>query len=103
MQLFPTGANSVMVDGVSAPGGAFRLLAPSPDGHEMVFESSPGEVPSLAMTEVRSGLRHGAVRGAVEPWITARPDDTVARGSGDRSEVASSWVLGSADQGDDSR
>ena len=41
MQLFPTGANSVMVDGVAAPDGLFRLLAPSPDGHEMVFESAP--------------------------------------------------------------
>ena len=62
MQLFPTGANSVMVDGVAAPGGLFRLLAPSPDGHEMVFESSPGDVPFLAMTEVRSGLWHGRAR-----------------------------------------
>ena len=96
MQLFPTGANSVMVDGVAAPGGSFRLLAPSPDGHEMVFESGPGDVPFLAITEVRSGLWHGAVRGAVEPWITARPDDTVSRGMGDRSEVASSWTLDGA-------
>ena len=45
------------------------------------------------MREVRSGLWHGAVRGAVEPWITARPDDTVSRGTGDRSEVASTWIL----------
>ena len=96
MQLFPTGANSVMVDGVSAPGGAFRLLAPSSGGHEMVFESGPGDVPFLVMTEVRSGLWHRAVRGAVEPWITARPDDTVSRGMGDRSEVASSWTLDGA-------
>lgn len=93
MQLYPTGANSVMVDGVSAPSGPFRLLAPSTEGHEMVFESGPGDVPSLAMMEVRSGLWHGAVRGAVEPWITARPDDTVSRGTGDRSEVASTWIL----------
>ena len=103
MQLFPTGARSILVDGVSSPRGSFRLLAPRSGGQEMVLESGPGEVPSLVMTEVRSGLWHGAVRGAIEPWITARPDDIVARGSGDRSEVTSSWALGSADQGDDSR
>ena len=99
MQLFPLGANSVMVDGVSAPGGTFRLLAPSSEGHEMVFESGPGEVPSLVMTEVRSGLWHGAVRGAVEPWIAARPDETVSHGIGDRSEVASTWILDEAIDG----
>ena len=66
----------------------------------LVMGAGLGLVTSIDFSSTQTA---GAVRGAVEPWITARPDDTVARGSGDRSEVDSSWVLGSADQGDDSR
>lgn len=93
VEVYADGIASMSVDGVAATSRPLRILGPSAEGHEIVLEWGRGARPSFRTMETRFGLWHSAVRRAVEPWTVARPDDTVPRGSGDRSEVSMRWPL----------
>lgn len=88
------GGHQLTVDGVPAGSAWVQILGPDPDGHEVSVEWARGLSPVLQLRETRFGLWRDAVRGAAEPWTTARPPDLSPRGRGDRSRVDSAWPLG---------